>query len=448
MDFQNKKVCIIGYGKSGQAAAERLLAAGAVVKVSEGNNVGAGRDLPVRSNKIQFESGGHTADFCCDSDMIVVSPGVHLDIPAIEEARKKDIPVISEIELAFLFFSKPIIAVTGTNGKTTTATLIGEMLKSARLRAVVAGNIGLPLVSIDDSSLDYVVAEVSSYQLETIDRFRPHIAVLLNLTPDHMDRYKTMEAYTEAKKRIFMNQTPDDVCIYNHDDDLVREALSDVVSKRAPFSRKEALDSGLFVNQGFAVRLNENVADAVFNAAEVRIKGGHNLENALAAASAALCCGVPYADIAGTLREFPGVEHRIEFVRSVNGVDFFNDSKATNPDSTVVALKALSRGNNIVLILGGRDKGTSLKEMCDTVKSSAKSVVLIGEASDRFEWELKERGFSQVHRSASLEDAVKLSFSMSSSGDSVLLSPACASFDMFKDFEDRGRAFKGIVNGL
>jgi UDP-N-acetylmuramoylalanine--D-glutamate ligase len=447
MDFHDKKVCIIGYGKSGRAAAERLLAAGATVKVSE-NMVGTIHELSLQSDKIQFESGGHTADFCCDADMIVVSPGVHLDIPAIEEARKNDIPVISEIELAFLFFSKPIIAVTGTNGKTTTATLIGEMLKSARLRTVVAGNIGLPLVSIDDSSLDYVVAEVSSYQLETIDRFRPHIAVLLNLTPDHMDRYKTMEAYTEAKKRIFMNQTPDDVCIFNQDDGLVREAVSDVVSKRAPFSRKQALDSGLFINQGFAVRLNENVADAVFSTDEVRIKGGHNLENALAAASAALCCGVPYADIAGTLREFPGVEHRIEFVRSVNGVDFFNDSKATNPDSTVVALKAISRGGNVILILGGRDKGTSLKDMCDTVKYSAKSVVLIGEASDRFEWELKERGVSQVHRSASLEDAVKLSLSMSSSGDSVLLSPACASFDMFKDFEDRGKAFKGIVNGL
>jgi UDP-N-acetylmuramoylalanine--D-glutamate ligase len=447
MDFHDKKVCIIGYGKSGRAAAERLLAAGATVKVSE-NMVGTIHELSLQSDKIQFESGGHTADFCCDADMIVVSPGVHLDIPAIEEARKKDIPVISEIELAFLFFSKPIIAVTGTNGKTTTAILIGEMLKSARLRTVVAGNIGLPLVSIDDSSLDYVVAEVSSYQLETIDRFRPHIAVLLNLTPDHMDRYKTMEAYTEAKKRIFMNQTPDDVCIFNQDDGLVREAVSDVVSKRAPFSRKQALDSGLFINQGFAVRLNENVADAVFSTDEVRIKGGHNLENALAAASAALCCGVPYADIAGTLREFPGVEHRIEFVRSVNGVDFFNDSKATNPDSTVVALKAISRGGNVILILGGRDKGTSLKDMCDTVKYSAKSVVLIGEASDRFEWELKERGVSQVHRSASLEDAVKLSLSMSSSGDSVLLSPACASFDMFKDFEDRGKAFKGIVNGL
>lgn len=447
MDFRNKKVCIIGYGKSGRAAAERLLAAGATVKVSE-NMKGTIHELPLQSDDIHFEFGGHTADFCCDAEMIVVSPGVHLDIPAIEEARKRDIPVISEIELAFMFFSKPVIAVSGTNGKTTTATLIGEMLKKSRLRTVVAGNIGLPLVSIDDSSLDFIVAEVSSYQLETIDRFRPHIAVLLNLTPDHMDRYKTMEAYVTAKKRLFLNQTPDDVCIYNQDDDLVREAVSDVVSKRAPFSRKQALDSGLFINQGFAVRLNENVADAVFSTDEVRIKGEHNLENALAAASAALCCGVPYADIAGTLREFPGVEHRMEFVRSVNGVDFFNDSKATNPDSTVVALKAISRGGNVILILGGRDKGTSLKDMCDTVKYSAKSVVLIGEASDRFEWELKERGFSQVHRSASLEDAVKLSLSMSSSGDSVLLSPACASFDMFKDFEDRGKAFKGIVNGL
>lgn len=456
MDFQNKKVCIIGYGKSGRAAADRLLAAGAIVKVSEANNVGAGlkparteNELDVRSENIQFEYGGHTIDFCCDSDIIVVSPGVHLDIPAIEEARKKDIPVISEIELAFLFFSKPVIAVTGTNGKTTTTTLIGEMLKKARLRVAVAGNIGIPLVSVDDSILDYIVVEVSSYQLETIDRFRPNIAVMLNLTPDHMDRYKTMEAYAAAKKRLFMNQTPDDVCVYNCDDPLVREIVTDNAARKMPFSRKEALDTGLFVNDGFAVRLNENITETVFRTQDVRIKGLHNLENALAASSAALACGVPASDIEETLKAFPGVEHRIEFVRELDGVRFFNDSKATNPDSTVVALKALAGdGGSTVLILGGRDKGTPLKEMCDTIISCAGSVVLIGEAADRFEWEIKERGFMSVKRASSLEEAVNISRSISSAGDKVLLSPACASFDMFKDFEHRGKVFKEIVNNL
>ena len=447
MDFQNKKICIIGYGKSGRAAAERLLSAGATVKVSE-NIVGPIHELAVRSEKIQFEHGGHTIDFCCDADIIVVSPGVHLDIPVVEEALKRELSVISEIELAFLFFSKPVIAVSGTNGKTTTTTLIGEILKNAGLRVAVAGNIGLPLVSIDDSGLDYIVAEVSSYQLETIDRFRPHIAVLLNLTPDHMDRYKTMDAYIAAKKRLFMNQTPDDLCVFNFDDSLVRQSVEDVVSKKISFSRKQAVGNGFFINEGFAVRLNENIIEAVFKTEDVKIKGDHNLENALAAASVASLCGVSHADISKTLREFSGVEHRIEFVRSLNGVDYFNDSKATNPDSTVVALKTVSKGKNTILILGGRDKGTCLKDMCDAVVPAAKEVVLIGEAAERFETELKSHGFKSVHKAGSLEDAVKLSFSLSESGDSVLLSPACASFDMFKDFEDRGRAFKEIVNDL
>ncbi len=447
MDFENKKVCIIGYGKSGKAAAERLLSAGAMVKVSE-SQPSPLTPLPEGEGRIIFESGGHTIDFCCDADIIVVSPGVHLDIPAIEEARKKDIPVISEIELAFLFFSKPVIAVSGTNGKTTTTTLIGEMLKKAGLRVAVAGNIGLPLVSIDDSSLDYIVAEVSSYQLETIDRFRPYIAVLLNLTPDHMERYKNMEPYIAAKKRLFMNQTPDDICVFNFDDESVKNAVEDIVPKKVPFSRKHAVENGLFMNEGFAVRLEENIASVIFKEDEVRIKGGHNIENALAASAAALMCGISPADISKTLREFPGVEHRIEFVRKLNGVDFFNDSKATNPDSTVVALKTVSKGRNVVLILGGRDKGTDLDDMSSVVTNSAKAAVLIGEAAERFESGLKSRGFQNIKRAGSLEEAVKLSFSLSESGDCVLLSPACASFDMFKDFEDRGRAFKEIVNNL
>ncbi len=444
MDFLNKKICIMGYGKSGKAAAERLLSAGAVIKISESRSDADGiKELPV-----EFEFGGHTADFCCDADMIVISPGVHLDISAVLEAQKKGIPVISEIELAFMFFSKPVIAVTGTNGKTTTTTLIGEMLKRAGLRVAVAGNIGIPLVSVDDSSLDYIVAEVSSYQLETIDRFRPYVAVLLNLTPDHMERYKTMEPYIAAKKRLFMNQTPNDLCVFNFDDDGVRKAVSDVVSTKVPFSRKQAVENGFFVNEGFVVRLNENISEAVFRADEIKIKGVHNLENALAASAAAFLCGVSFEDIAATVREFSGVEHRIEFVRELNGVKFFNDSKATNPDSTVVALKTVSNGKNVVLILGGRDKGTDLAEMNDVIAESTKAVVLIGEAADRFESSIRARGLENIKRAGSLDEAVRVSFSMSENGDSVLLSPACASFDMFSDFEHRGRAFKEIVNNL
>jgi len=444
MDFQNKKVCIIGYGKSGRAAAERLLSAGAVIKISESrDNVDGIRELPV-----EFEFGGHTPQFCCDADLIVVSPGVHLDIPAIEEAKKRSVPVISEIELAWRFFSKPVIAITGTNGKTTTTTLVGEMLKDAGFRVAVAGNIGLPLISVDDSILDYIVAEISSYQLETIEDFKPHIAVMLNLTPDHLERYKTMEAYGAAKQRVFMNQNGDDFFVFNNDDPLVVKMAERAPSKKVPFSRTSAVLGGLFLNEGHMVRLKENYLESIIRTDEILIKGDHNIENAMAAAQTALLCGVSPSDIAKTLKDFKGVEHRIEFVRAVNGVAFYNDSKGTNPDSTIVALKTLAKDRNIVLILGGRDKGTDLGPLCQKVLETVKEAVLIGEAADRFDHALRSVGYGSIHRASSMEEAVRRSFELSGDGTSVLLSPACASFDMFKDFEHRGKVFKEIVHSL
>jgi len=440
MHFNNKKISIIGFGKSGKAAAKRLLQAGAAVKVSD---VGGAVTVPVQN--IEFEYGRHTFDFIKDSDLIVVSPGVHLDITALEEAKKAGIPIISEVELAFMFFIKPVIAITGTNGKTTTTALIGEIFRNARYRVAVAGNIGDPLVEVDDKDLDFIIAEISSYQLEGIDRFRPFISVVLNLTPDHLERYKTMDVYGSAKKRIFENQVPSDHLVFNADDGAVVEMVKNASPQKHPFSRKEALESGLFVNSGYIVRLRENFLEAVAGLDNIKIKGGHNLENCLAAASAALICGIPAADIAKTLSEFPGVEHRIEPVRVVNGVEFINDSKATNPDSTIVALRTVSKGSDVILILGGRDKGTGLKDMCAEIAERVKAAVLIGEAADRFDEALRSSGFVNIKRASSLEDAVRTSLSLSSSGDKVLLSPACASFDMFKDYEDRGRCFKKIV---
>ncbi len=444
LDLANKKVCVIGYGKSGRAAAEKLLDMGAKVKISDSKEI---QDKIIGQN-IEYETAGHSVDFCCNSDLIIVSPGVHLDISPIEEAKKRNIPVISEIELAFNFLSKPIIAITGTNGKTTTTTLIGEILKNAGLRVAVAGNIGTPLISVDDSNLDYVVAEISSYQLETIENFRPHIAVLLNITPDHLERYKNMENYLLAKKRIFENQTSDDYCVYNFDDGLVVKATEGVFSKKVPFSLKNALQDGFFVNGEYAVRLSENVTEPVFKLDDLKIKGWHNVENALAASAVSYLCGVSRNDIAKTLRQFNGVEHRIEYVRTINGVDFYNDSKATNPDSTIVALKAISRGKNIILILGGRDKGTDLDLMVEEIKKCVKHVFLVGEAAQRFENALRDKGFLEITKIDSLSGAVEASLNYASFGDTVLLSPACASFDMFNDFEHRGRVFKDIVNSL
>ena len=455
MDFRNKKVCILGLARSGAAAAGRLSACGADVRVSENKTrasvEGAGGRLPIQNPPhadIPMEFGGHTEAFCLDSDMIVISPGVHLDIPVLEEARKRGIPILSEVELASMFFTKPVIAITGTNGKTTTTTLIGEIFKDAGFRVAVGGNIGHPLVSIDDTNLDYVIAEISSYQLETIDAFRPYIAVMLNLTEDHLERYKTMEAYGRAKERIFRNQRQDDHFVYNADDPLVQDMAERASSKKVPFSRKQPVENGLFINDGYLVRLKEQVIEAVIKADDIKIKGDHNIENCLAASAAALLCGISPSDIAKTLKGFAGVEHRIEYVATVKGVDFINDSKGTNPDSTIVALKTVSKNRNVIVILGGRDKGGDLIPMCENVKAYAKAVVLIGEASERFESALKGSGFNDISKAASMEEAVRASVSMSSSGDSVLLSPACASFDMFDDFEHRGRVFKDIVGEL
>lgn len=450
MDFNGKKICIIGFGKSGVAVAKKMLEQGAIVKVSESNQKDAvlKQKIDLDISSIDFEFGGHTAGFCTLSDIIVVSPGVHLDIGPLEEAKKKNIPIISEVELAFMFFKKPVIAITGTNGKTTTTMLVGEILKRAGFRVGVGGNIGFPLISIDDKDLDYIVAEISSYQLEAIENFRPRIAVILNLTPDHLERYKTMSEYGKTKARIFENQGTDDFVIFNLSDPLVSEMVSLARSKKIPFSSKEAVEGGYFVNNGYLAKLNENVIRSIIRVDDVRIKGVHNIENCLAAVASAALCGVPFEQIAKTLKEFEGVEHRIEPVETINNISFINDSKATNPDSTIVALKTVAKNNNVILILGGKDKGTDLSAMIDEIKRSAKEVVLIGEATERFKKALVSAGFMNFHLVSSMEEAVERSYKLAKAGDSVLLSPACASFDMFSDFEHRGKVFKHIVRKI
>lgn len=448
MNLANKKICIIGFGKSGSACAKRLLPMGAIVKVSDSRKKEEIDKIyfeGIDENRILFEFGAHTSDLICDSDIIVLSPGVHLDLPVLEAARSKKIEIIAEIELAYNFFTKPIIAVTGTNGKTTTATLIGDIFKKAGFRVAVAGNIGYPLISVDDSNLDYIIAEISSYQLEAIDKFRPHIAIILNLTEDHIERHGNIELYVKAKKNIFKNQTLDDFIIYNADDPIVAMMIEDAPSKDIPFSIKIPLETGTFVNNGYIARLKENIIEAVCKIEDIKIKGNHNLENCLAAATSAFICGISSNDTCATFMEFAGVPHRIEFVTEINGVSFINDSKATNPDSTIVALKTVSKDKNVVLLLGGRDKGGDLKLMCENIIRMAKSVILLGEAKERFKAELEGSGFRNIYEAASFEDAVSKSISIAQKGEIVLLSPACASFDMFKNFEHRGDVFKEIV---
>jgi UDP-N-acetylmuramoylalanine--D-glutamate ligase len=427
VDLKGKKITVFGLGRSGLSVAKKLIALGADVRGTDANpaldaQVFAGLGVPV-------ELGGHTSQIIEGDDLIVVSPGIHLDIPVLEEAREKSIPIISEIELASRILSKPIIAVTGTNGKTTTTTLIGEMLKAGGKRIAVAGNIGLPLVDVDDSTLDYIVAEISSYQLESIVNFKPYISLILNVQPDHLERHHTMQEYIDQKARIFLNQTGDDYLIYNQDDPAVAEMVKKAKARLVPFSKTNA---GIIT-----------LAPGM-----IKIPGRHNLENALAAAQAAYLCGVNKETVSEVLRTFPGVPHRIEYVTSVAGVEFYNDSKATNPDSTLVAIETF-KGRGMVLILGGRDKGVGLEVLAQKVKENVKAVVLLGEAAPVLESALKAVGYEAIYKAGfSLPDAVRNSFSLTEHGDIVLFSPACASFDMFNNYEERGTSFKELCQNL
>ena len=423
MEYLNKNVTIFGLGKSGIASARKLASLGANVLASESKStIELSLAEALKRIGAGIELGGHTSKSIESTDLIIVSPGVHLDIPVLEKAKAKGIPIISEIELAYQFFTKPIIAVTGTNGKTTTTTLIGKMLKAGRKKVAVAGNIGFPLVEVDDSDLDYIVAEISSYQLETIVNFKPWIGLILNIQPDHLERHHSMQEYIEQKARIFMNQTGDDYLIYNQDDTYVTEMIKKVKAKIIGFSKAHP-------------------EIITLPPEEIKIPGRHNLENALAAAQAAYLCGVGKETVAEVLRIFPGVEHRIEYVTNIDGVDFYNDSKGTNPDSTLVAIETFT-GRGMVLIMGGRDKGVSLDDLSKKVKETVKAVILIGEAAFKFEQSLREAGFDSIHHAGSMDEAVRKSFLLASENEIVLLSPACASFDMFANYEERGKAFK------
>jgi len=428
MNLKNKNITIFGFGKSGVASAKKLAVLGAKVTVTETKSISEieAKDLnDLKGLDVTFEFGGHTLDAISLADLVVVSPGIHLDIPVLEEAKKRGVLIISEIELAYQFLKRPIIAVTGTNGKTTTTTLIGEMLKAAGKRVAVAGNIGYPLVAVEDEQLDYIVAEISSYQLETIKSFHPWISLILNIQEDHLERHHSMEEYMRQKARIFMNQDENDYLIYNADDRFIPSMIKSAKARLIPFSKNEIEVLGIRPD-------------------EIQIPGRHNLENALASAWASSLAGVERATIGQVLKAFPGVEHRIEYVTEVAGVKFYNDSKGTNPDSTLVAMETFS-GKPIVLILGGRDKGVSLKAMCKKIKAEVRAVILIGEATDRFKKELEKYGYSNIFLADSMAGAVDRSYTLSKPGDIVLLSPACASFDMFNNYEERGRVFKAEV---
>jgi len=451
MLFNNKKILVLGAGISGISVAHILQLKGAKVILSDAKPAHL---CKVKDFSLLNECGvvlalGRQDDALLEGiDYVVVSPGISIHIPLIKVAQSKGIIVISEIEVAYQLCSAPIVAITGTNGKTTTTTLLGEMFKVAKRDVVVGGNIGLALSQevAQVGGNGTVIAEISSFQLEGIIDFRPHIAAILNITPDHLDRHGSIENYIAMKERVFANQRSEDYIVLNYDDVTVRGMNSRVPSRVFFFSRQSELLSGIFIQDGIITIKWAGERYQVCPLTDIKLCGGHNVENVLAACGIAFLAGVKLADMVQTIHDFIGVEHRIEMVRSINGVTYYNDSKATNPESSIKALEAFA--GHVILIAGGRDKNTDLKAFMELVKEKVDHLILIGEATERFRMAATACGVKNIHDAVSLADAVKLAFQWAKNPQVILLSPACASYDMFNSYEERGTIFKKLVYDL
>lgn len=441
-DLKNKRVSIIGAGRTGVAASEAVYECGGVPFVSDSSiNIDENIKRRLQEINIEFETAGHS-DRVFDCDLMILSPGVLPDSKIAVEAKSRGIAVWAEIELAYRICAGKIIGVTGSNGKTTTTTLIGEILKNFGVPTYVCGNIGNPFIKFASEIPPdgYAVVELSSFQLEMIDKFRPDIAAILNITPDHLDRHGNINSYAAAKLRIFENQDDTDISIVNYDDTLLRSKCRNLKSRTRWFSVKS--DEAEIYGSPEGSLIIEN--SELMKSRDIKLIGVHNLSNVCAAVAAAKAVGVNDNSIIDTLRLFAGVEHRLEFVRLIGGISFINDSKGTNVDSVYWALKAVS--SPVILIAGGRDKAGDFKKLSDLIKEKVKTVVLIGEAADKIKkvW----KGLSPFKFAVSIEEAVSLASEEAISGDTILLSPGCASFDMFKNYEERGLAFKNAVSRL
>ena len=442
-------ILIIGAARSGVASAEYLLSIGKEIVISDMNTkLAEDVETQLGHASVSYVWGKQPDVAALQPELIVMSPGVPLSIPPVVKARELGIPVISEPELAFRYSNVPFVAITGTNGKTTTTTLTAFLLEKEGRKVVAGGNIGLPLISQcpQMSANDIVVAEMSSFQLESVDSFCPKVAVVMNLTPDHLDRHKTMEAYAAAKANIFKNQGPEEYLLLNKDDAIVAAMAAGAKSHVYYFSQQEILDEGIWLEGGNLVyRLDKNGAPQVLiPAAEIGIVGSHNWQNAMAASLAALLMGQQPEIIAERLRAFKGVAHRMEPVATIDGVLYVNDSKGTNPDSTEKALGSYGE-RPIVLIAGGRNKGSDMAVLVPLMRAHCRGVVLVGEATGDFIDAFERTDYTAYVCADSFEDAVAKAREMAQSGDVVLLSPACASWDMFDNFEQRGDLFKELV---
>ena len=449
--MKGKYVIVAGAGKSGVAATGLLIRNGARVTLYDENtelDKEAVLSDFVGSGNVDIVVGELTDELLGKADLFVISPGIPVDAPFVEKVKKAGIPIWGEIELAYYFSKGKLAAITGTNGKTTTTTLVGEIFKAYSQDSLVVGNIGLPYTRFADSTTEntFIAAEISSFQLETIHEFRPHVSAILNLTPDHLNRHYTFDNYVDAKFRIAENQTDEDYIVLNMDDPEIMKRVDRLKTNICYFSHKNEPEQGAFVRDGKIYVRKDGIEEYVLDVDRIKILGEHNLENVLAAVAISVFMDVPTDIIRDVVYSFKGVEHRIEFVREVRDVRYYNDSKGTNPDAAIKAIKAMK--STTLLIGGGYDKQSDYDEWVDCFPGKVRYLVLIGETAEKIMKCCKNHGFNQVVLVDSLEDAVTFCYTHARPGDDVLLSPACASWDMFRSYEERGNLFKLYVDSL
>lgn len=451
MDVRDRRILIIGMGKSGVAAAKALAAGGGVITITDTKSQAELTEAfsELEGWPVRIVTGGCPEVVPEKFDLVVTSPGVPIWAEPLKEAVNYDIPVLSEVELAYRFAKGPLVAITGTNGKTTTTALIGQMFKDAGFPVSVAGNIGIPLIQevLHKPPEHIFVVEVSSFQLEWVEDFHPKVALITNITPDHLERHGTMEEYLGVKARIFKQQTAADYTVLNYDDPRIRELASLTPGQVIFFSRLHKLKKGVFVNNGkIYININGH-EEPVCAAGELTIPGAHNLENALGAVAAGWAMGLSGRQMADTLRSFPGVPHRLEKVAVINGVEYINDSKGTNPEAAVKALEAFDKP--IVLIAGGSRKGNvDFSVFAQKIREKVRELILVGDTAHEIRMAVEQVGFTKARIVKDLAEAVAVAAELAQPGEIVLLSPACASFDFFRNFDHRGEVFKELVHRL
>lgn len=451
MELAGKKILVFGTGISGISAAKLLQTVGSEVILYDGNKELDCERVLGNFDKVQdikLYVGELPEEVRTALDLVVLSPGVPTDLPLVNVLKNAGIPIWGEIELAYQCGKGDVLAITGTNGKTTTTALLGEIMKSYYSDVNVVGNIGVPYTGVVENSTDdtVTVAEISSFQLETIDAFRPKVSAVLNITPDHLNRHHTMDNYIAAKMSITKNQGPEDICVLNYEDEILREQAKQISARIVYFSSLSKLENGFYLDGDTIMYADGGRTEALIRTDELNILGRHNHENAMAAAAMAAGYGVPMDKIRQVLRTFQAVEHRIEYVTEKNGVRFYNDSKGTNPDAAIKGIQAMDRPT--CLIGGGYDKQSEYKEWIQSFNGKVKKLVLLGQTKEKIAEEAEKCGFHDYVFAESLQEAVDICYENAENGDAVLLSPACASWGMFPNYEVRGKMFKEIVHAL